>query len=115
MVGKSYTAVNQADAFALEQAPLKAGERFAHGDAAGGGEYAMPGNGLAAWACGHGAARRASPAAQAGGACQLSVGHHAALGDTLDQGVDAAPAFGHAQKDNHPGDGFPVLPPYETQ
>jgi hypothetical protein len=115
MLGERDVAVNQADAFAFEKAPLKAGERFAHRNTAAGGEDAMPGYGLPARAGGHRAARGASPAGQARGACQLSVGYDAALGDAPDQDVDAAPACGHAEKDNHKGDGLPLLPPYETQ
>jgi len=115
MLGERDVAINQADAFAFKKAPLKAGERFAHGDTASGGEDAMPGYGLPARAGGHRAARGASPAGQARGSCQLSVGHDAALGNALNQDVDAAPACGHAQKDNVKGDDLPVLPPYETQ
>ena len=115
MLGERDVAINQADAFAFKKAPLKAGERFAHGNTASGGEDAMPGYGLPARAGGHRAARGASPAGQARGSCQLSVSHDAALGNALDQDVDAAPAFGHAQKDNFKGDDLPVLPPYETR
>jgi len=115
VLGERDVAINQADAFTFQKAPLKPGERFAHGNAASGGEDAMPGYGLPARAGGHRAARGASPAGQAGGSCQLPVGHDAALGDALNQDVDAAPACGHAQKDNVKGGDLPVLPPYETQ
>ena len=115
MLGERDAAINQADAFAFKKAALKAGERFAHGNTAASGEDAMPGYSLPARAGGHRAARGASPAGQAGDARQLSVGHHAALGDALDQDVNAAPAFGHAENDNHKGDGLPIPPPYETE
>ena len=115
MLGERDVAVNQADAFAFQKAALKAGERFAHGNAASGGEDAMPGYGLPARAGGHRTARGASPARQARGSRQLSVSHDAAFGDALHQDVDAAPACGHAEKDNRKGDGLPVPPPYETQ
>ena len=115
VLGERNAAANQADAFAFEKPPLKAGERFAHDDTAAGGEDAMPGYGLAARAGGHRAARGASPSGQARGSRQLSVGHDAALGNALDLDVDAAPAFGHAQKDNVKGGDLPVLPPSETE
>ncbi len=115
MLGERDVAVNQADAFTFKKATLKAGERFAHGNAAVGREDAMPGDALPARAGGHRAARGASPAAQARGSRQLSVGHDAALGNALDQDVDAAPAFGHAQKDNVRDRDLPVLPPSETE
>jgi hypothetical protein len=108
-------AVSQADAFAFEKPPLHGSERFAHGNAAAGGEDTMPGDGLPARAGGHRAARGTSPSGQARGSRQLSVGHDAALGNALDQDVDAAPAFGHAQKDNVNGGDLPVLPPSETE
>lgn len=115
MAGEGDAAVSQADAFAFEKAPLKAGERFSYRDTTAGGEHAMPGDRLASRASGHGAARGASPAAQTCGSRHLPIGHDAALGDALDQLVDSAPAFSHAQKDNRKADGLPVLPPYETQ
>lgn len=108
-------AVHQPDAFAFQEAPLKAGEWFAHGNTAASGEDAMPGYALPARAGGHRAARGASPAGQARGSRQLSVGHDAALGNALHQDVDTAPAFGHAQKDNVKDGDLPVLPPSETE
>ncbi len=108
-------AVNQADAFALKKPPLKGGERFAHDNTAAGGEDAVPGDAPAARAGSHCAARGASPAGEARGSRQLSVGHDAALGNALHHDVDAAPAFGHAQKDNVQDGDLPVLPPSETE
>lgn len=75
----------------------------------------MPGYGLSARAGGHRAARGVSPSGQARGSRQLSVCQDAALGNALDQDVDAAPAFGHAQKDNVKDGDLPVLPLYETE
>lgn len=96
MFGERNPAVNQADAFALEKAALEAAERFAHRDPAAGSEDTMPGYGLPARAGGHRAACGTSPAGQACGSCQLSVGHDAAFGNALNDDVDAAPPFGHS-------------------
>lgn len=98
MFGERNAATDQADAFAFEKTSLEAGERFAHGNPAAGGENAMPRYGSALGAGGHRAARGTSSARQARGLGQSSVGQDAALGNAFDQDVDASPAFGHAGK-----------------
>ena len=115
MAGESDAAIHEEDAFALEKAALKPGERLAHGDAAAGRNDAMPGDGLAARASGHGAARGACSSQEPGGASHLAVSDHASLGDALDEFIHSAPTAGHAEKDNRYGNNFPVLPLYETE
>lgn len=110
MIREGDPGVRQRNAFAFEQAALEAGEGLAHGDAAAGGDYAVPGNRLAARASGHGAAGGASSAREPNGASQLAVGDDAAPGYAFDECVHGAPAFGHAHNDSGNGGELPVLP-----
>jgi hypothetical protein len=71
-------------AFAFEQAALKAGKRFADRDSTARGDYAVPGNGLAARGGGHGSPGGTSATREARGTGQLPVGGDAPFGDALD-------------------------------
>ena len=95
MIGKNHAALHQPDAFAFEQTALKTGERLADRDSTGGGNHAVPGNGLAAGAGGHGSSRGASTARQTHRACELAVGDDASLGNALHQCVDFGESGGH--------------------
>ncbi len=76
--------MDQPDAFAFEQAALKAAKRLADHNPAAGGYNAVPGNGLAAWASGHGSPGGAGASRKPYRPGQLAVGDHAPFGDALD-------------------------------
>ena len=105
MIREGYAPLDQTNAFAFEEAALKAGKGLADRDSAAGSNHAVPGNGLTAWAGGHGASRGTSAAREAHGAGQLSVGDDTSLGDALNQPVDAIPGRIHPSKDSWKGAG----------
>ena len=110
MFREGHTAMDQPSAFAFEQPPLEAGKRFADHDSAARGQDAVPRDGLAARASGHGSAGGTSAAGEPRGAGQLAVGDDAPFGDALDQFVESIPGRGHLFKDNRNGGKLPVLP-----
>jgi hypothetical protein len=81
---EGHAAFDQAGAFALEQAALQAGKRFADRDSTARGDNTVPGNGLTARGGSHGSPGGPSAAREPRGAGQLAVGEDAPLGDALD-------------------------------
>ena len=100
-------AFDEASAFGFEEAALEAGEGLADDDTSACGNDAVPGDGLTAWAGGHGSAGGTSASREAHSLGQLAVGGDAAFGDALDEGVESLPGGVHAGKDSRNGGELP--------
>ena len=95
MVGQGDAAFDEARTFGFKQSALQAGVGLADGDASAGGDDAVPGNALTAGRRGHSTSGGTSAARQPHRASELAVCDDAALGDALNQRVEAAPGGIH--------------------
>ena len=88
---------------------MEAGEGLADDDTSAGGDHAVPGDALTAWASSHGSSGGTSTAGEPHRPGQLAVGGDAASGDAFDEGVESLPGEVHVGKDSRNGSGLPVL------